>query len=313
MDADFPRFVAAGEALTDLIRVAGEHWLSKTGGSTWNVARAVAALGVRSAFAGAISRCCFGDALWQASADAGLDRRFVQRVERSPLLAIVAQSAPPDYFFVGDDSADLYFDPAALPAGWQAHAEWAHFGGISLARAPLAEHLVALAATLHAAGVRISYDPNFRKLMDERYAPTFAAMCRIAHVVKLSDEDLAGLLPGVAAEQALAQLRAANAQAWWLYTEGARGATLLTPHGCWQAAPPPIALVDTVGAGDASIGGLIASLIRWPERDPASHLAFAVATGSAACESAGATPPSLAAVQALGERVTVTRCDPAQR
>ena len=309
MDADFPRFVAAGEALTDLIRVAGEHWLSKTGGSTWNVARAVAALGVRSAFAGAISRCCFGDALWQASADAGLDRRFVQRVERSPLLAIVAQSEPPDYFFVGDDSADLYFDSAALPEGWQQGAEWAHFGGISLARAPLAEHLVALAQTLQAAGVHISYDPNFRKLMDERYAPTFAAMCRIARVIKLSDEDLAGLLPGIAPAQALARLRTWNDQAWWLYTEGGKGATLLTPQGRWQASPPSIALVDTVGAGDASIGGLVASLIRWPDRDPAAHLGFAVAAGSAACQSAGATPPTLAATQALFDRVAVRQID----
>ena len=309
MRADFPRFVAAGEALTDMIRVADEHWLSKTGGSTWNVARAAAALGVRSAFAGAISRCCFGDALWQASADAGLDLRFVQRVERSPLLAIVAQSEPPDYFFVGDDSADLYFDSAALPEGWQQGAEWAHFGGISLARAPLAEHLVALAQTLQAAGVHISYDPNFRKLMDERYAPTFAAMCRIARVIKLSDEDLAGLLPGIAPAQALARLRTSNPQAWWLYTEGAKGATLLTPQGRWQASPPSITRVDTVGAGDASIGGLIASLIRWPDRDPAAHLGFAVAAGSAACQSAGATPPSLAATQALSARVDVRQID----
>ena len=309
MSPNLPRCVAIGEALTDLICLGGDQWISKTGGSTWNVARAVAALGVRSAFAGAISRCCFGDALWQASADAGLDLRFVQRVERSPLLAIVAQSDPPDYFFVGDDSADLYFDSAALPDGWQQHAEWAHFGGISLARAPLAEHLVALAQTLQAAGVRISYDPNFRNLMDERYAPTFAAMCRIARVIKLSDEDLAGLLPGIAPAQALARLRAGNEQAWWLYTEGARGATLLTPQGRWQAPPPSIALVDTVGAGDASIGGLIASLIRWPERDPASHLAFAVAAGSAACQSAGATPPSLAATQALFDRINVRQID----
>lgn len=305
MHADFPRFVAAGEALTDMIRVADEHWLSKTGGSTWNVARAAAALGVRSAFAGAISRCCFGDALWAASADAGLDLRFVQRVERSPLLAIVAQSSPPDYFFVGDDSADLYFAPEALPEGWQQHAEWAHFGGISLARAPLAERLVALAQTLCAAGVHISYDPNFRNLMDQRYAPTFAAMCRIARVIKLSDEDLAGLLPGVDTAPALAQLRAWNPQAWLLYTEGERGATLFTPHGRWQASPPPITLVDTVGAGDASIAGLVASLINSPGSSPAAHLAFAVAAGAAACQSAGATPPSRAAAQALGERIAV--------
>lgn len=307
MSAEFPRFVAVGEALTDMIRIEGEHWISKTGGSTWNVARAVAALGVRSAFAGAISRCCFGDALWDASVEAGLDLRFVQRVERSPLLAIVAQSQPPEYFFVGDDSADLYFDPAALPPRWQQHAEWAHFGGISLARAPLGGRLVALAASLQAAGVGISYDANFRNLMDERYTPTFEAMCRLARVIKLSDEDLAGLLPCVAPAQALERVREWNPQAWLLYTEGAKGATLLTPQGQWQASPPPISVVDTVGAGDASIAGLIASLLRSPDSNPAFHLAFAVAAGSAACQSAGAAPPSLEAVLALAERVEVEK------
>ena len=309
MSAEFPRFVAAGEALTDMIRVEGEHWVSKTGGSTWNVARAVAALGVRSAFAGAISNCCFGDDLWAASASAGLDLRFVQRVERAPLLAIVAQSQPPNYFFIGNDSADLHFDPAALPSGWQQQTEWAHFGGISLARSPLAERLLALAASLQAAGVYVSYDANFRNLMDERYAPTFESMCRIARVIKLSDEDLAGLLPGIDPAQALKRLREWNPQAWLLYTEGAKGATLLTPQGQWRANPPPITLIDTVGAGDASIAGLIVSLIRSPASDPASHLAFAIAAGSAACQSAGATPPSLEATLALAERVEVEKTD----
>ena len=309
MSAEFPRFVAAGEALTDLIRVEGEQWISKTGGSTWNVARAVAALGVRSAFAGAISNCCFGDELWAASAKAGLDLRFVQRVERSPLLAIVAQSQPPNYFFVGNDSADLYFDPAALPSGWQPHAEWAHFGGISLARPPLADRLLALAAGLQAGGVHLSYDANFRNLMDERYTPTFEAMCRLASVIKLSDEDLAGLLPLSDPAQALARVREWNPQAWLLYTEGARGATLFTPEGQWQAKPPPITLVDTVGAGDASIAGLVASRMLFPERTAPSHLGFAIAAGTAACQSAGATPPNLDTTLALFERVVVHPVD----
>jgi len=301
----FPQFVAAGEALTDLIRAEGEHWISKTGGSTWNVARAVAAFGVSSAFAGAISRCCFGDALWQASEQAGLDLRFLQRVERSPLLAIVPQSRPPHYFFVGNDSADLYFDPQALPAGWQHQAAWVHFGGISLARPPLAERLLALASESHAAGVNISYDANFRNLMDARYARTFQAMCRIASTIKLSDEDLAGLMPNCGPVDALQQVRVWNPHAYLLFTEGARGATLFTPAGHWHATPPSITIVDTVGAGDASIAGLIASRMRLPDQTAAFHLAFAVAAGSAACQHAGAAPPKLSAVMALCEEVDV--------
>jgi fructokinase len=136
--ANFPLFVAAGEALTDMIvqDAAQQQWHSKVGGSTWNVARTMAALDVPTAFAGAISDDVFGDALWQASAAAKLDLRFLQRHAKSPLLAIVHRTDPPAYFFVGDDSADLHFDASALPQDWRAHCKWVHFGGISLAMFP---------------------------------------------------------------------------------------------------------------------------------------------------------------------------------
>ncbi len=310
MSEKFPRFVSAGEALTDLIRVGPELWASKNGGSTWNVARAVAALGVPSAFAGAISNDGFGEALWSASKDVGLDLRFIQRVERSPLLAIVEESHPPRYYFVGANAADLHFDAALLPAGWQRHVQWAHFGSISLARPPLAGRLVELAGQLHGQGVTISFDPNVRNLMDESYLPTFERMCRLADVVKLSDEDLASLLKTDAPAQALATIRAWNPVAWWLYTEGAKGATLFTPQDQWRAAPPAIEVVDTVGAGDAAMAGLIASRLDAPGRDGGEHLAFAVAAGAAACQHAGATPPTPQALASLLPRVAVHRLRP---
>lgn len=302
-----PRFVSFGEALTDLIRVGTDQWTSKNGGSPWNVARAVAACGIPSAFAGAISRCCFGDALWQASAEGMLDLRFLQRVERSPLLAVVHEASPPRYFFVGDDSADLHFDPDALPAGWADHAERIHFGSLALARRPLAGRLVALAGALHAAGRRISFDPNVRNLMDAGYLPTFEHLCRLADIIKISDEDARALYPDRSPAATVAAIRAWNPAAWWLYTEGERGAKLLTPEGTWQALPPPISLVDTVGAGDACIGGLLASQLNHPGANPASHLAFAIAAGAAACETTGASPPAPARIGELASWVKVRR------
>ena len=303
MSPNLPRCVAIGEALTDLICLGGDQWISKTGGSTWNVARAVAACGVPSAFAGAISRCCFGDALWSASEQAGIDLRFLQRTGHSPLLAIVYQTDPPHYFFIGDDSADLHFDPEQLPAGWRQSAEWAHFGGISLAREPLASRLVALAGELRAQGMRLSYDPNYRDLMQTGYRPIFEAMCQLADVIKLSDEDLAGLMPHGTPGQTLAEVRQWNPSAWWLYTEGAKGATLFTPEGNWRAAAPDVTVVDTVGAGDACIAALVASRLDRPDRSPAQHLAAAVAAGSAACQHAGAIPPTLDAIETLMGRI----------
>jgi fructokinase len=300
---DAPLMLCAGEALTDMIHQGDEQWVSRVGGSTWNVARALAALGEPTGFAGAISRDRFGDALWAASEASSLDLRLLQRVERSPLLAIVEGGEPPRYFFVGDDSADLYFDPRQLPDGWADALRWAHFGGISLARQPLAATLVALAAELKARGVAISFDPNFRNLMDARYTPTLERMAALADVIKVSDDDLRGLFPGLALDEALARLRGFNPSALCLLTRGGEGASLLRGGERADARAPRVQVVDTVGAGDASVAGLLHSLARHPQRSLQSHLHAALATGSAACLQSGATAPRPAAVQALFEQL----------
>jgi fructokinase len=298
---NFPAFIAAGEALTDLIieDPAQHRWGSKVGGSTWNVARVMAALGVPSAFAGAISSDVFGDALWDASAGAGLDMRFLQRSSHSPLLAVVHQIDPPRYFFIGDDSADLQFEAAHLPTGWIGAVRWVHFGGISLAREPLAGKLVALAQALRAQGVRISFDPNYRQLMDHRYDATLRRMVALADVIKVSDEDLAGLFRTAELGTALATLRSWNRGATCLYTKGAEGASLLIGDREWHAAVPPVTVRDTVGAGDASIGALAYSMMYRGDSAPEAHLRFAVAAGAAACTVAGASPPTLETIAAL--------------
>ncbi len=298
---DAPFMLCAGEALTDMIHQGDERWVSRVGGSTWNVARALAVLGEPTAFAGAISRDRFGDALWTASEAAGLDMRLLQRVDRAPLLAVVEGGEPPRYFFIGDDSADLHFDPSALPAGAFDGLRWAHFGGISLAREPLAATLVALARTLKERGVSISFDPNYRNLMDARYTPTLEAMASLADLIKVSDDDLRGLFPGLGLDDALARLRAFNPAAYCLLTRGGQGASLFHGDERCHALAPKVAVVDTVGAGDASAAGLLHSLARHPQRPLQAHLHAALAAGSAACLQAGATPPPPAAMHQLFE------------
>lgn len=299
-----PQFIAAGEALTDLIRQDEQRWDSKVGGATWNVARVMAKLGVTSAFAGAVSSDCFGDALMHASQEAGLDLRFTQQLPYSPLLAIVHQTQPPAYFFVGDNSADLHFDPTALPAGWLRRDCWLHFGGISLARPQLATKLLAMARAARQAGARISYDPNFRVLMDAQYDPILREMCSLADVIKVSDEDLRGLFRTSDEASALAQLRSYNPAALVLYTRGSAGASLYRDAEVWQLAPPLMQVVDTVGAGDASMGGLIWSLLQHPDAHPRQHLIHAIAAGSLACTQAGANPPSLNQLQQLAAKIS---------
>ena len=203
----------------------------------------------------------------------------------------------PHYFFIGEGAADLAFDAALLPAGWQTDLQWAHFGGISLVREPLASRLEALAMELQQRGVRLSFDPNHRALMSAADLPRLLRFVERADAIKLSDEDLRGYFPDRAPRDTLQDLRARNPRASWLYTRGAEGASLFTPEGQWHAPARAVTVVDTVGAGDASLAGLLLALING--EPPERQLQHAIANAALACQGAGAVAPSRAQLDAL--------------
>lgn len=292
MSKPLPRYVVFGEALTDMVLQADGSWLSLPGGSCWNVARVGARLGIDTAFAGAVSQDLFGDALARATEEAGLDMRFLQRVERSPFLAFIASRHPPQYFFVGDDSADLHFEPARLPQGWRQAAEVIHFGSISLVRQPLAARLCEEATQAAAAGKRIAFDPNYRELMSAQgYSETLAHILRLASYVKISDEDLAGLFPALPLDAALTQVRAMAPNATIMLTRGADGLTLLHSDNVVEQPAFRVNLADTVGCGDAAMGGWIAAVLSEPRADLAGQAQLAAAAAAVAASHAGAYAP----------------------
>lgn len=302
-----PGLLVFGEALTDLIRDPhddGRAWISRAGGACWNVARVTAHLGVPTGYAGSFStHAPFGAELLALSKAAGLDARYWQAVDRAPLVAIVHQHQPPAYFFLGENAADLAFDPALLPAGWQDAARIAHFGCISLVREPLASTLLDVAEALHARGVSISFDPNLRNLMDANYArTTFPRLAKLSTWLKLSVDDLRALLPGLSDDDALAHVRRTAPQATLLLTDGEHGIRLFAPDGTTLHQPAyRVAVADTVGAGDAAIGGWLASLTREPDATPARHLRVAAAAAALACTRTGAHAPAWDDVMALAD------------
>ncbi|NLP64990.1 carbohydrate kinase family protein [Paraburkholderia sacchari] len=302
MTTNLPKLVVFGEALTDFIREDNQRWRSAPGGSCWNVARVGARLGVSTGFAGTVSRDTFGDELMQKSREAGLDMRFTRQVDHAPLLAMVVSKHPPQYFFIGENSADLAFDAQALPAGWLDAAQIVHFGSLSLVRQPLAAHLLEMAEAAHAAGKRISFDPNYRDLMaGPAYRSTLRRMAGLASYIKVSDEDLQGLLPELDEASALAQLREWAPTASILLTRGAEGMQLFTAQEALFQPAFATQVVDTVGCGDACFGGWLASLLMRPDAPLAAHLAFSAACAAVTCAREGAYAPQLDDVAALAE------------
>ncbi len=208
---------------------------------------------------------------------------------------MVDSLTPPHYFFIGNGSADLAFDPALLPKGWQDGLAWAQFGDISLVREPLGAKLEGLARQLKASGTRIAFDPNHRALMRDSDKARLMRFCEMADAIKISDEDLLGYFPKDSPERSLKTLRALNPEATWLYTRGAQGAQLYSPgHAPLEQAALQVEVVDTVGAGDASLAALVAALHELAPDAPARQLQLAFTSGALACTAAGAVAPTRA-------------------
>ncbi len=291
-------FVVFGEALTDFIRQPDGQWRALPGGACWNVARSAARLGIGTGYAGSISSDVFGEELYGLTQAAGLDMRYLQQVDKSPLLAMVTSTTPPHYFFVGDDSADLHFDPSKLPEGWLDAAKVLHFGCISLTREPLASRLLAIAGEAAQRGKRIAFDPNWRKLMDQpRYHVLMRKLLALSHYVKVSDEDLEKLFPGDG--NALATLQALAPQAEILLTLGAGGMRWIKGEQIVEQPIYRVEVIDTVGCGDASMGGWIGSILRQPTAPVQTHLHYAAACAALSAARAGAYAATWDEVQAL--------------
>lgn len=114
--------------------------------------------------------------------------------------------------------------------------------------------------------------------------PNDEELAELAGVEIDEDADLAAAVLPVA--RALVPGRVAAA----LVTLGAAGAVLVTADGAWQAVPPRIRVVSTVGAGDSSLAGYLLADVAG--EDPAGRLRRSVRYGAAAASLPGTQAPT---------------------
>lgn len=303
--------VVAGEALIDLIDEGGSL-RPHPGGGPFNAAVALGRLGVPVGFLGRLSDDRFGQHLANFLEQSGVDGRYVMRGPAPTPLAVVHETADGDhefaFYLTGTAYAD--FSAADLPE-FGAEVDVVSAGTLALATEPPASAIEALLER-EAPRRLIVIDPNVRPAVFgscETYRRRFERFASFAHVVKLSDADARWLYPGEDLEAVVDTVLALGARLAVL-TLGADGALAKTPAGRAEIPSPQVDVVDTVGAGDAFGAGLLRWLWASDRLDADSvgeidgealsdGLGFAAAMGALQCSRAGATPSTLAEVEAF--------------
>ncbi|MBS1906973.1 MAG: carbohydrate kinase [Actinobacteria bacterium] len=255
MNAFAGRILVIGEALIDIVDRGGEP-VRHVGGSPLNVAFGLARLGIATTFATEFGDDADGAAIAAHLASAGVTvaRTAGQDLRTSTALARIGDDGSATYDF------DLEWIFSAPPA--TAGISAVHIGSIGALRAPGSEGVLALVESLPD-DVLVTFDPNVRPALMPPADLTRATVERYAAraaVVKLSDEDAEWLYPGQA-DAAPARLLAAGARLVAV-THGAAGSVLHTGSARLDVPVRPTVAVDTIGAGDAYMSGLIAAIVQ---------------------------------------------------
>jgi len=258
-------FVVCGEALMDVFATgstpAGVALDARIGGSPLNVAIGLARLAQPVAFFGGLSDGFLGDRLLQALKEESVGTSCTVRVPAPTTLGLVGLDARgvPSYAFYGEGAADRQLPLAALADVPVAAAY--HFGSYAMVVEPVAATQRALVEREWQRSV-IAYDPNIRLNVEpdiQRWRDTLQWMLPRTALLKVSDEDLALLYPGVAAAELAAQWLAAGVSLV-VVTRGGEGAWAWTATQHLATPPVPVEVMDTVGAGDTFQAALLTAL-----------------------------------------------------
>jgi len=306
----------AGEALIDLIAGADGRFEPCLGGAVYNLTRALARQGVDVLYLNPLSSDRLGRQLAAQLQQDGVHLAQPEPVPQVTSLAVVNVDVlgHPSYAFYREGVADraISADTLNRTCHQAPGLQLVCTGALALSPDDASTYLPWLAAQRQA-GRTVVIDANLRpSVMPDLalYRRHVLTALQFADVIKASDEDLACLaVPGQdALSQARHLLEISNARLVAL-TRGAAGAALLTRYGqTFEARESnPLEVVDTVGAGDCFLAGLVVAMlgrelpVNWggvPMPPELAHdlLGSAVASASWCVMQRGCVPPTRAQV-----------------
>lgn len=276
-----------GDAVVDLIPDTESTYLKCPGGAPANVAVAISRLGGNSAFFGRVGQDPLGRFMRAtlAQEQVNTDYMLLDEAQRtSTVIVDLDDSGERSFTFMVKPSADQFLIPADIPEF--AQGEWLHVCSIALANEPSRSSTLKAMQDIKAAGGFVSFDPNLREEVwanPEELKPVVRQAIELADVVKFSDDELLFLTDTDSLEAGLEAIKAFN-NTLVLITQGAKGALVVFEGEQELIAGQAVKPIDTTGAGDAFVGGLLARLAQqneWANKE-AIHSAVNWANGCGA-------------------------------
>jgi len=302
--------VVCGEALIDMISNGDGTQQSAPGGGPFNTARALARLGVPTAFLGRLSDDVFGRELAELlKADgANLQLASVGSEPTTIAMAEVDSNGFAEYQFLVQGTSAPNLTPEMVPERFGLEVTALHFGTLGLVLEPMASTLMQLMISERGRRL-VMLDPNIRigLVPDSEYRDLLYIAISQSTIVKASEADLAWLYPGLDHEEAADRILSEGVSLV-VVTLGARGAFGAHRDARLSVDAPYVEVVDTIGAGDAFGAALMAWLydhhllsvdLSLSPDELRAALKFACLVAALTCARAGADPPTRADLQNL--------------
>ena len=233
-------------------------------GSPANVAVGLQRLGVPTRLVARLSEDPMGRRLRRHLETNGLDLGHVVAAAEPTSLAMVSveDDGTVNYDFRVDGTADWQWTDEELSDVVDGDVAALHVGSLAMAIEPGASALRRLVDRVRGE-VTITFDPNVRPLLmgpREEVAARIEGLVARSDVVKASAEDLSWLYPADTADAVAARWLGLG-PSLVVVTLGPDGVLAVgSATGVLRRPSVPVAVVDTVGAGDAFMAALIAGL-----------------------------------------------------
>lgn len=253
-----------GDAVVDLLPLSNMKYQACAGGAPVNVAVGAAKLGCQSGFIGRVGEDSFGNFLKESLDEYGVNTHHMQfddKFRTSTVLVSLATNGEREFTFLVNPSADQFLTTDSLPHFEQ---DILHFCSLALVSEECRNTLTSAITKVKGQGGLLSFDVNLREQMwsdRQQMFTTIHHFASQADILKLSEEEWYWLAETHDFAKAIDMLHSIPSKLK-VVTYGAQGSMVLWQNQVIHFNGYAVNSVDTTGAGDAFMAGLLAGIAK---------------------------------------------------